>query len=150
MSFRLTAMGSSDARPKAFKVEPEGPGTYRLLAPEGRWILRVRPRTYMGSAVEWQGEVRVWSGREGALRCALPPFGTLHIRRTTFPKGSKAWIVGVESADGSVSLHSQVESQGIRVAVEPGDWKVEITGWPATDSRMVTVRPGEEVAVTFD
>ncbi|MHC4340474.1 MAG: hypothetical protein ACYSX0_09725 [Planctomycetota bacterium] len=150
VSFRLTATGPSDAKPGAFKVEPEGPGSYRLHAPEGRWSLRVWPSASLGLSIEWRGEVPFWSGRENALRCALPPFGTLHIRRTTFPEGSKAWVVGVESADGSASLLSQVETQGIRVAVEPGDWRVEITGLPETETRMVTVRPGEEVVVLFD
>jgi hypothetical protein len=148
--FLLIAVGQPDARPEAFRAEPEGPGTYRLIAPEGRWNLRVWPRQHLGTEIEWRGELQSWSGREGALRCALPPFGTLHIRRTNFPEDSEAWVVDVESADGSSGMMSLVETRGIRFAVEPGDWKVGVGGLPEAERRTVTVRPGEEMVVEIE
>ena len=150
MSFRLTASGPSEAEPEAYRAESEGEGVYRLLAPEGRWSLRVWPRRSLGAELEWRGELRVWSGREGTLTCSLPPHGTLRVRRATFPEGSKPWILGVDSADGSKSLLSQVEHQEIRVVVGPGEWDVEITGSPTPGVRRVTVRPGEEITVLFE
>jgi len=126
-------------------VTPEGPGLYRLRAPPGKRTLRVAPRLRLGRTLEWTGSPEWREGHEALVRCELPAFGIVRVRRPASAGEKKPWLVAADADDGNGGGVFQIEEDEVRFAVVAGLWHFG----PEGARRTVTVRPGAEVDVTL-
>lgn len=135
----VAAVDATERQPIEREFRAVGPGLFELRAPSGPWSITILPRWAMGAPLAWSGTVEL--GRDERVRCTLPPFGIVRLRRAAV--GS--WLACAETADGNRSYLWQVDTRELLLAAAPGEWRV---GGGAGAAR--NLREGLRAIVVFD
>jgi RNA polymerase sigma factor (sigma-70 family) len=141
LSCVLSAADDPARHPTATEFRAVAPGIFELRAPKGSWSVRLGPRRGMGEPLAWSGVLEL--GRDDVVRCTLPAFGIVRLRRA----GAGSWIATAETLDGNRSYSWQVETEEIRLAAAPGEWKV---GRSDDEPRTIVVLDGAETVVELE
>lgn len=141
LSCALCAADDPARRPTATEFRAVAPGIFELRAPKGSWSVRLGPRWGMGEPLAWSGVVEL--GRDETVRCTLPAFGMVRLRHA----GAGSWIATAETPDGNRSYSWQVETEEIRLAAVPGEWKA---GRDDEEPRTIVVLDGVESVVELE
>jgi hypothetical protein len=126
-------------------VEDLPEGRFRVKAATGPWRAYVRLRWVLGDDIAWSGRVVVEAGPERKVRCPLPPFGTIRVRRTRLEGGA---TLTAHAPDLRHRVERSFDRQEMVLAASPGTaWILRMEDAPEHTARRVTVVEGSEVVI---